>query len=107
MFKITDEMKKRAEENKEWLESRFIDTKRTYWVAFCDKFWRECEWNFDTRWMDDLYIMYVWDVAWMTVVIDWDIRRDTVEEFLDYIEDLENKIINLNEKFKRQEKADY
>ena len=67
MFKITDEMKKRCEENKEWLESQFIDTKRTYWVAFCDKFYRECE----------------------------------TEEFLDYIEDLENKIINLNEKFKK------
>lgn len=107
MFKITNEMKKRAEENKSWLESQFIDTKRTYWIAFCDKFYRECKWNFDTRWMDDLCIMYVWDVQWMTVVIDWNIRRDTIEEFLDYIEDLENKIINLNEKFKDKEKADY
>ena len=107
MFKITDEMKKRCEENKSWLESQFMDTKRTYWIAFIDTFWRYCKGNFDTRGMDDLYIMYVWDVAWMTVVIDWDIRRDTIEEFLDYIEDLENKIINLNAKFENMEKADH
>lgn len=84
-----------------------MDTKRTYWIAFTDTFWRYCKGNFDTRGNDEQYLMYVWDVQWMTVVIDWDIRRDTTEEFLDYIEDLENKIINLNEKFKKQEKADY
>lgn len=99
MFTITDEMKKRAEENREWLESQYYETKRNYGVAFCDEFYREIKGNFDTRWMDDLYIMYVGDVCWMTVVIDGDIRRDTVEEFLDYIEDLENRIINLNKKF--------
>ena len=101
MFTITDEMKKRCEENKSWLESKFIDDMRTYWIAFCDKFWRECKWNFDTRWNFDCetYLCYVWDVCGMTVIIGWDIRWNTVEEFLDIMEELENKIINLNEKF--------
>lgn len=99
MFEITDVMKKRAEKNRDGLESQFIEDKRTYWIAFTDTFFRECKGNFDTRWRDEQSLMYVWDVAWMTVVIDWDIRRDTIEEFLDYMEDLENKIINLNEKF--------
>lgn len=99
MFTITDTMKKRCEENKSWLESQFTDTKISYAIAFCSDFWKECKGNFDVRGVDEQYYLYVWDVAWMTVVIDWDIRRDTIEEFLDYIEDLENKIINLNEKF--------
>jgi len=110
MFKITDEMKKRAEENKEWLLAEDMETRRTYWIAFTDKFWRYCKGNFDTRWNfydAEIDLMYVWNVEWMTVIIDWSIRRDTIEEFLDYIEDLENRIINLNEKFKDKEKADY
>lgn len=101
-FEITDAMRKRAEENKEGLESKDLESMRTYGVAFCDEFYRECQGNFDTWWMDDLCLMYVWDVAWMTVVIDWDIRRDTAEEFLEYVEDLENRIINLNSLVKKK-----
>ena len=101
MFEITDEMRQRAEKNKEWLESQFTDTKITYAIAFCSDFRKQCKGNFDVRWVDEQYFLYVWDVAWMTVVIDWDIRRDTIEEFLDHVEDLENKIINLNEKFRK------
>ena len=102
MFKITDEMKKRCLENKHWLEWD-LENKRTYWIAFCDKFYRDIKWNFDTRWNFDwdTYLMYVASVwIWYTVIIDWDIWRENIDEFLDYIDDLENRILVLENKLK-------
>lgn len=94
-FKITEEMRNRAYENKEGLESKYIDTMRTYAIAFCDEFYRDITGNFDT-WGNfdcETYIMYIWDVRGETVIIDGELRWDTVEEFLDIVEECENRII--------------
>ena len=100
-FKITDAMKKWANENKEGLESNDLLNKRTYGIAFCNTFYYEgFKWDFDT-WgnpEDDMFLMYVSDIHWLTVVIDGDIWRDTVEEFLRKVEDAENYIRELQEK---------
>ena len=101
-FTITNEMKKRVKENKEGLESKNIDDVRTYWIAFCDEFFKETKGQFDTWWNrdDDMFLMYVASVwIWYTVIIDGDIRRDTIDEFLDHIETLENNIRTLEAKF--------
>ncbi len=100
-FKITDEMRKWCEENKEGIESKYLDTMRTYWIAFCEEF--NTEGNFDMWWDPDwdMYLMYVASVGNLpTLILDWDIWRETVEEFLDFIEDNENYAMHLREKLK-------
>ena len=98
MFKITDEMEKRADSNREDLESNDLDTRDYIAVDFCNTF--GTDWNFDVRWWDDAMQMYVWTVCWMTVVVDWNVRRDTAEDFLDQIDRMENWIIKKNKKYK-------
>lgn len=103
-FETTKEMKQRVKENKEGLESKNIEDMRTYWIAFCDKFFRETKGQFDIWWNpdNDMFLMYVASVwIWYSVIIDWDIWRNTVEEFLWYIEDMENKIIELEKELKK------
>ena len=98
-FKITDEMRQRAEDNREDLESNDLDNRDYTAVDFCSTF--NTEWNFDVRgWDSDPMQMYVWDVCWMTVVVDWNVRRGTAEEFLDIIEEMENRLIQKNEELK-------
>lgn len=100
-FKITDEMKKWCEENKEDIESKYLDTMRSIWIDFCEEF--NTEWNFDMRWNPDwdMFLMYVASVGNLpTLILDWDIWRETVDDFLDFIEDSENYAIQLREKLK-------
>ena len=96
-FKITDRMEKRCKKYKEWLEAEDMETRRRYWIDFCEEL--GLEWCFDT-WGDfydwEISLMYVADVQWLTVIIDWDIWRDTIGEFLDLIDSMENEIIRLN-----------
>lgn len=44
-----------------------------------------------------MYVASVW--IWYTVIVDGDIWRDTIDEFLDHIETLENNIRTLEAKF--------
>lgn len=94
-------MIERAENHKDDIESQYMDTMRQIGVDFCTKF--NPQGNFD-MWGNpdgDMLLMYTANIPslWLTVVIDGDIRWDTVEEFLSFIEDSENYIIQLNKKF--------
>lgn len=100
-FKITNAMRKWCEENKEDIESKYLDTMRSIWIDFCEEF--NTEWNFDMWWNPDwdMYLMYVASVGNLpTLILDWDIWRDTVEEFLGFIEDNEIYAQQLREKLK-------
>lgn len=104
-FKITNKMRQRAKENKEGLLGD-LENKRTYGIAFCSDFYRDLQGNFDTRGNFDgeVDLMYVADIHWLTVIIDGAIRWESVEEFLDYIEKMENKIIYLKNVLIRKDK---
>lgn len=100
-FKITDEMRKWCEENKEDIESKYLDTMRSIWIDFCEEF--HTEGNFDMWWNPDwdMYLMYVASVGNLpTLILDWDIWRETVDEFLGFIEDNEIYAQQLREKLK-------
>ena len=98
-FTITDEMRARANEpqNKRYIESGYLDDLDYIGVQFCNHF--NTAWNFDT-WggEDDPMLMYVASVHWLTVVVEGDGWRDTVDEFLDFISDNENYIIDLRKR---------
>lgn len=100
-FKITDDMRKWCKENKEEIESKYLDDMRNIWIDFCETF--DTEWNFD-MWGNpdgDMCLMYVASVGNLpTLILDGDIWRDTVDEFLGYIEELENYAQTLREKLK-------
>lgn len=97
-FKITDLMRQRAEENKEGLLGD-LENKRTYGIAFCDKFYRDVKGNFDTwgNFDGEVDLMYVADIHWRTVIIDGAVRWDSVDGFLDKIKNLEDRITYKNE----------
>lgn len=100
-FKITNEMRKWCEENKEDIERKYLDTMRSIWIDFCEEF--NTEGNFDMWWNPDwdMYLMYVASVGNLpTLILDWDIWRETVDEFLDFIEDNEIYAQQLREKLK-------
>lgn len=100
-FKITEEMKKRAEENKSKIESSYIEDMDYIGTSFCNDFWTNG--NFDTRGGDsDPMLMYVWDIGGHTVVIEWEARRSDTQEFLEFIEEKENYILSQNEKIKEE-----
>ena len=100
-FKITEEMKKRAEENKDKIESQYLDDMDFIWVDFCSHF--NTNWSFDVWGGDsDPMLIYVWDIGGHTVVIEWEARRGTVQEFLDFIEEKENFILSQNEEIKEK-----
>ena len=42
-----------------------------------------------------MFLLYVCSIKWLSIIVDWDIRFDNWDEFLDYISDMENYIINL------------
>lgn len=93
-FKITNEMRQWAEENKEGLLGD-LENKRTYGIAFCDKFYRDVKGNFDTwgNFDGEVDLMYVADIHWRTVIIDGAVRWDSVDEFLNTIEWMEDNIL--------------
>lgn len=100
-FNITEEMRLRADENREDLESNDLDTRDYIAVDFCNTF--NTDGNFDIWGGDsDPMQMYVGTVCWMTVVVDWNVWRDTAEEFLDQIDRMENWIIKKNRKYKEK-----
>ena len=101
-FIITDEMRKRSEEHKSSIESKYLDYMRNIWVKFCEEF--NTIWNFDMWGNPDgdmllNYTAYIWGE---TVVIDGDIRWKTIDEFLDFIEGAENTILEDQEKIKEE-----
>ena len=102
-FKITDKMREWVRANKDDLFSRDLELQRATAIEFCDEF--NTEGQFDTwgqpNW--DMYIMYVASIGiWPTVIIDWDIWRDNEDEFLKNIEEMENYIIKLKDKYNRK-----
>ena len=100
-FTITEAMRAWTEKNREKIEAKYLDDMRYIGVDFCETF--DTNWNFEIRWPEYeqtlMYVASVW--IWYSVIIDWDIRRNTVEEFLWYIEDLENQIIELEKSLKK------
>lgn len=104
-FTITEPMREWAEEHKEQIEAKYLDDMRSIWIEFCNKF--NTEGDFD-MWGNpdwDQCLMYVASIGiWPSVIIDWDIWRDTVEEFLSFIEESENYINFLKENVKRIDK---
>ena len=98
-FEITDEMRQWCEDHRDDLEAEYLTDRDYVAVEFCNHF--NTEWNFDVRWWDDAMQMYVWSVCWMTVVVDWNVWRDTAEEFLDTVEVMENWIYKKNEEFRK------
>lgn len=91
-------MRERVEKYKEWFLAKDILNKRTYGIAFCDRFYRDLMGNFDTRGDfdgGDVSIMYVTTIDNITVIVDGDIRRNNADEFLKLIEVLENKILDI------------
>ena len=94
-FVITDEMRCFVKENEKIFSSQYLDTMRYAWIDFCSKF--NTKWNFD-MWGNpdgDMFLLYVCNIKWLTIIIEWAVWFNNWEEFLDCINDMENYIIYL------------
>lgn len=94
-FVITDEMRSFVKENEKQFSSQYLDTMRYAWINFCNKF--STKGNFD-MWGNpdgDMSLLYVCNIKWLTIIIEWAVWFDNWEEFLDCINDMENYILYL------------
>ena len=83
-------------------EDDYSEAMVRFWIEFCNEFGTRGD--FDTWWGDVETIMYIWKIGKYTVVVDWDIWWSNKEEFLSFIEEMENYIIEENERVENQEK---
>lgn len=93
-FTITPEMREWAEQHKSKIESQYLDDMRSVWIEFCNHF--NTQWNFDFWGNEDvilIYTAYIKKVKRTEIIMD-EIRRETIDEFLECIEDMENSIIS-------------